>query len=370
MKPGPKNSITDVPGIKVGHAQDLNLMSGTTVVLPQNSAVASVDSRGGGPGTRETDALNPSTVVEEVHAIVLSGGSAIGLDAAGGVASWLKMQGQGFPVARDVSVPIVPAAILFDLLNGGEKSLLNEHTYFDFGKIAAANASYDCPQGNIGAGTGAKAGNLKGGIGTASIQINSIDSTKQSYTVGALVAVNSFGSVTMPGLNDFWAWPMEQNSEYGGRGIPKYLPVKNKKNNIRELSLDFDFENPFKDSFHSSKFEENYDTEIFNKNISTNTTLCVVATDAALDKAQAQRIAIMAQDGIGRAIRPVHTPFDGDTVFVLSLGKVSLSKKPAIDIARLGMMAGDCVTRAIARGVFAAESLGRMTGYKDTLKND
>ena len=134
MQPGPKNSITDVSGIKVGHAQDMKLMSGTTVVLPDAAAVAAVDCRGGGPGTRETDALHPANLVEEVHAVVLSGGSAMGLDAAGGVAAWLKTQGRGFLVAKDVSVPIVPAAILFDLLNGGEKSAMDEHTYFEFGK--------------------------------------------------------------------------------------------------------------------------------------------------------------------------------------------------------------------------------------------
>ena len=157
MQPGPKNSITDVSGIKVGHAQDMKLMSGTTVVIPDEPAVAAVDCRGGAPGTRETDALHPANLVEEVHAVVLSGGSAMGLDAASGVAAWLKSAGRGFPVANDVRVPIVPSAILFDLLNGGDKSEMDEHTYFEFGKSAVASADLECPLGNIGAGTGASA---------------------------------------------------------------------------------------------------------------------------------------------------------------------------------------------------------------------
>ena len=365
MQPGPKNSITDVSGIKVGHAQDMKLMSGTTVVLPDSAAVAAVDCRGGGPGTRETDALHPANLVEEVHAVVLSGGSAMGLDAAGGVAAWLKTQGRGFLVAKDVSVPIVPAAILFDLLNGGEKSAMDEHTYFEFGKKAAVNAGYECPLGNVGAGTGAKAGKLKGGIGTASLQQNTENSAEKVFTVGALAAVNPFGSVTLPGLPDFWAWPFERNAEYGGRGAPKNFSAKGEKseiNKINELALDFDFESPFKDA------ETSYGNDDFVNSVSTNTTLCIVATDATLTKAQAQRVAIMAQDGFARAIRPVHTPFDGDTVFVLATGEIPLSKMPPIDIARLGMMAADCVARAIARGVFAAESLGVWPSYRNSVQ--
>ena len=365
MQPGPKNSITYVSGIKVGHAQDMKLMSGTTVVLPDAAAVAAVDCRGGGPGTRETDALHPVNLVEEVHAVVLSGGSAMGLDAAGGVTAWLKTQGRGFLVAKDVSVPIVPSAILFDLLNGGEKSAMDEHTYFEFGKKAAVNAGYGCPLGNVGAGTGATAGKLKGGIGSASLQQNSDISVEKGFTVGALAAVNPFGSVTLPGLPDFWAWPFERNEEYGGRGAPKVFSAKGEKheiNKFNELVLDFDFESPFKDAKPSSG------NDTFVNSVSTNTTLCIVATDATLTKAQAQRVAIMAQDGFARAIRPVHTPFDGDTVFVLATGEIPLSKMPPIDIARLGMMAAECVARAIARGVFAAESLGVWPSYRNSVR--
>ena len=371
MRPGPKNSITDVSGIKVGHAQDMRLMSGTTVVLPDEAAVAAVDCRGGGPGTRETDALHPANLVEEVHAIVLSGGSAMGLDAASGVAAWLKTQGRGFLVAPNVSVPIVPAAILFDLLNGGEKSGRDEHTYFEFGKDAAARAEYECPLGNVGAGTGAKAGKLKGGIGTASLQQNPESSAEKGFTVGALAAVNPFGSVTLPELPDFWAWPFEINAEYGGRGAPKFVSEKvgkSENNNFNELALDYDFESAFKFAEQSSGKSGNSGKALSANNISTNTTLCVVATDAVLTKSQAQRVAIMAQDGFARAIRPVHTPFDGDTVFVLATGKIPLSKMPPIDIARLGMIAADCVARAIARGVYAAESLGVWPSYKESLQ--
>ncbi len=244
MQPGPKNSITDVSGIKVGHAQDMKLMSGTTVVLPEDAAVGAVDCRGGAPGTRETDALHSANLVEEVHAVVLSGGSAMGLDSAGGVAAWLKTQGRGFPVAKDVLVPIVPAAILFDLLNGGEKSSIDEHTYFEFGKKAAADASYECTSGNVGAGTGAKAGTLKGGIGTASLQQNSKNYTEKDFTVGALAAVNSFGSVTMPDLPNFWAWPFERNAEYGGMDAPKIFSAKNSES--PEMSYLLHFQRPKK----------------------------------------------------------------------------------------------------------------------------
>ena len=371
MKPGPKNCITDVSGIKVGHAQDMKLMSGTTVILPDTAAVAAVDCRGGAPGTRETDVLHSANLVEEVHAIVLSGGSAMGLDAASGASAWLKKKGRGFSVADGVSVPIVPAAILFDLLNGGDKSQIDEHTYFEFGKEAAAKASSECALGNIGAGTGAKAGTHKGGLGTASL-INKIsgNSKDNGYTVGVLGAVNSFGSVTMPNRADFWAWPFERGNEFGGRGVPDFLEDSLHDKDllkINELPLDFDFESPFRQAVISSSLDAPDDVTP-DGSISLNTTLCVVATDAVLTKAQAQRVAIMAQDGFARAIRPVHTPFDGDVVFVLSTGEIRLSSQPSIDIARLGMMAADCTARAIARGVYAADSLGKWHGYHDKFK--
>ena len=186
-----------------------------------------------------------------------------------------------------------------------------------------------------------------------------------------MAVVNSFGSVTLPNRFDFWAWPFEQNGEFGGRGIPKETPSNNKhteKLKIKNLQLDFDFENPFKELEQTTKNNNSVNKATSKNNVSTNTTLCVVATDAALTKAEAKRVAIMAQDGFARAIRPVHTPFDGDTVFVLSTGEIPLSKTPQIDIARLGMMASDCVCRSIARGVYAAESLGTMKSYSDFVK--
>ena len=369
MHPGPKNSITDVSGIKVGHAQDMKLISGTTVVMPDVATVAAVDCRGGAPGTRETDALHPANMLEEVDAIVLSGGSAMGLDAASGVAAWLKSAGRGFAVATGIKVPVVPSAILFDLINGGDKSRMDEHTYFEFGKIAAESADCECPQGNVGAGTGASAGSLKGGIGTASLQQkNGIrteisESENYGFMVGALAAANPSGSVTLPGLDDFWAWPFEQNAEFGGRGAPDVLGNNTSDNakNCSNLLLDYDFESPLSQA-------EQFSKKSTTNHVSTNTTLCVVATDAALTKSQAQRVAIMAQDGFARAIRPVHTPFDGDTVFVLATGRISLSENPLVDIACIGMMAADCVARAITRGVFAAESLGIWPSYKDSIQ--
>jgi L-aminopeptidase/D-esterase-like protein len=177
--------------------------------------------------------------------------------------------------------------------------------------------------------------------------------------------------VTLPDLPDFWAWPFERNAEYGGRGAPEFNSATSEnsaKNNLNELALDFDFESPFKDAEQSSGNADKNGNDAFVNSVSTNTTLCVVATDAVLTKAQAQRVAIMAQDGFARAIRPVHTPFDGDTVFVLATGKIPLSKMPPIDIARLGMMAADCVARAIARGVYAAESLGVWPGYRNSVQ--
>ncbi len=248
----------------------------------------------------------------------------MGLDAASGASTWLKKNGRGFSIADGVSVPIVPAAILFDLLNGGDKSIIDEQTYFEFGKEAAANASSECLLGNIGAGTGAKAGNLKGGIGTSSlINKRSGNSKSNGYKVGVLVAVNSFGSVTMPNREDFWAWPFERGNEFGGRGVPSFLDDSEHDKDlqkINELPLDYDFENPFQESAISSTLDAPKDVSP-DGSFSLNTTLCLVATDAALTKAQAQRVAIMAQDGFARAIRPVHTPFDGDVVFVLSTGK-------------------------------------------------
>lgn len=331
IRPGARNLITDVPGIAVGNAEDHTARSGVTVVLPVAPAVAAIDVRGGAPGTRESDALDPTCLVERVDAIVLSGGSTFGLDAAGGVMSWLHQRGRGFKV-RETVVPIVPSAILFDLNNGGDKDWGDDAPYRALGHRAADTAGQTFALGNVGAGLGARAGRFKGGLGSASFQYQPAEGG-DGYTVGALAAVNSVGSVVMPDTATFWAWPLEQDGEFGGQPPPA--------GGLTASQLDF----PFPAS------------------VGAHTTLAVVATDAALSKAQAGRIAIMAHDGFARAIRPVHTPFDGDSVFVLSTGHRHLAN-PAADIGRIGMLAADCVARAIARGVFAAETLDNLPGYR------
>ncbi len=277
------NNITDIPGLRVGHAGDPKLGSGTTVVVFDAAVTASVDVRGGGPGTRETALLDPAQTVEGIDAIVLSGGSAFGLDAASGVQAYLREQGRGFQV-REARVPIVPGAILFDLLSGGDKDWGRYPPYRDFGYDAAKNAGADVALGSVGAGLGATTVNLKGGIGTASAQ------THDGLWVGAIVAVNAAGSVTIGDGPHFWAAPFEQGKEFGGRGWPANFSAEDLK-------------------FRSKGAP------------GANTTLAVVATDAKLSKAQCKRLAVMAQSGLSRAIYPVHTPLDGDVVFAAALGK-------------------------------------------------
>ena len=325
-----RNLITDVPGLKVGHSTDLRLGSGATVVVFDAPAVASIDVRGGGPGTRESALLDPAGTVAGIDAIVLSGGSAFGLDAASGTQAWLREQGRGFAV-RTARVPIVPAAVLFDLLSGGDKDWGRFPPYRDFGYAAAAAAAADFALGSVGAGTGATTVNYKGGIGSASAQ------TPDGHTVGALAAVNAVGSVVVDRGPWFWAAPFEENDEFGGRGFPAALP---------SAAL-----------------------ELRTKGTpQASTTLVIVATDAALDKAQAKRIAIMAQSGMSRAIYPVHTPLDGDVVFAASTGRRPLVGEPHLGLTGLGAVAANVVARAIARGVFAATALplaGAMRSWQD-----
>lgn len=331
---GLRNAITDVPGIAVGNAEDAAVCTGVTVVLPDEPAVASVDVRGGGTGTRDIELLDPVGTIEYVDALVLSGGSAFGLDAAGGVMSWLAAQGRGFAVG-DAVVPIVPSAILFDLMCGGDKSAFRDATgaglpYRDLARQAAAAAGLDFHLGNAGAGFGATAGQLKGGLGTAS------EVTDDNMTVGAIAAVNARGSAVIPGSAAFWAWPFEQDGEFGGVAPPAGAPA--------DLSVDL--------------------ADDGGAPAGANTTLAIVATDAVLTKAQAKRVAVMAQSGFARALRPVHTPFDGDVVFALSTGQREL-RDPVVDVAKLGVAAADCVARAIARGVYEAQSMGPLRAYKD-----
>lgn len=327
LQPGPRNSITDIAGLKVGNAEDVLVRTGVTVILPDHPVVAVVDVRGGGTGTRELELLGPAASINEIHAIVLSGGSAFGLDAAGGVMAALAAQGRGFAMGDHV-IPIVPSAILFDLWNGGKKSWGMDPPYRSLGIAAAQQAVQDFTLGNAGAGYGAKAGPLKGGLGTASI--------KDPFTgcvVGAVAAVNSFGSVTLPDSACFWAWPFEMNKEFGGFPPPERRPSH----------LDYDFR--------------------IDAKAPTHTTLAVVATDAQLTKAHMQRIAVMAQDGLARAIRPVHSTLDGDVVFALTTGARPVDK-PLETVARLGSLAADCLARAIARGVYEAGDMGEMSSHR------
>lgn len=321
--PGPRNTIADVPGLTVGSAEDLTVRTGVTVVLPGVRAVAAVDVRGGGPGTRETDALAPDTLVDALDAVVLSGGSVYGLGAADAVTAALGAAGKGFVVAPGLrTAPIVPAAILFDLANGGDKDWGTTPPYHRLGAAALAAASSDVRLGSVGAGTGARAGSLKGGLGSASLVLG------DGATVGALAAVNSHGAVTMPGSRAFWAWPFEIGDEFGACPPPT--------RRVAPMDWGLAKRNPA---------------------LRANTTLGVIATDVALTPAQAKRVATMAQDGLARAIRPAHAPFDGDVVFVLSAGDRPLGDPAPRALAELGAAAADTLARAIARGVYLARPL-------------
>lgn len=315
---GPRNLITDVAGLKVGNAADEKLKSGVTVVLCDEPTVASVMVLGGGPGTRDTELLEPHNTVEGVHALVLSGGSAFGLDSASGVQAALRERGIGFDVAGQ-KVPIVPGAILFDLINGGDKDWGRFPPYRDLGYAAVQAASTDFPLGTVGAGTGALTALLKGGLGSASTVL------PNGITVGALVAVNPVGSVTIGTTPHFWAAPFEIGDEFGGLGLPSPLPADTTavRSKLREPSA------------------------------LANTTIAVIATDAKLSKAGAKRLAISAHDGFARGIWPVHTPLDGDLVFGLATGASGKELDPA-DLTDVYAAASATMARAIARGVHAA----------------
>jgi L-aminopeptidase/D-esterase-like protein len=337
LKAGPRNLITDVDGLLVGNAEDERVRSGVSVVLCERPSVASVDVRGGAPGTRETDLLDPSCRVDRIDAVCLSGGSAFGLAAADGVMKWLHERNRGVAIA-DIVVPIVPAAILFDLLNGGDKAW-DWPPYRELGYRAVDRASRAFALGNAGAGLGAKAGNLKGGLGSAS----AVD-PPTGLQVGALVAVNARGYTTMGDMPQFWAWPLEQDREFGGLGPPSHG---------LGLSVSHARAGPNPDPADAARSDPR-----------ANTTIAVVATNARLDKASAQRLAVMAQDGLARSIRPVHTPQDGDTVFAIATGALDLAADP-LALAELGTSAADCLARAVARGVYHAETLGAARSWKD-----
>ncbi|MEJ6404203.1 P1 family peptidase [Yoonia sp. 2307UL14-13] len=317
---GPRNLITDVAGLKVGNAQDDRLKSGSTVLTAGKPFTASVHVMGGAPGTRETDLLAPDRTVTQVDAIVLSGGSGFGLDAGSGVADALRDMGRGYAIG-DMHVPIVPGAIIFDLINGGQKNW-TENPYRKLGRRALEAADKGFEIGSVGAGTGALAGMQKGGLGSASAIL------PDGTTVGALVAVNPLGSVTTPGDRHFWAAPFEMEGEFGGIGpdtITDYvLPAVSRKEEAMMQAV-------------SERM---------------NTTIAIVATDAPLTKTQCHRLAVTAHDGIARAIVPAHTPHDGDLVFGIAMGdETGVDRQRMRDI---GAVAAICLSRAICRGVYAA----------------
>jgi L-aminopeptidase/D-esterase-like protein len=330
FRPAPRNLITDIAGLKVGHATDEKVASGVTALLCTPGWTAAVDVRGGGPGTRETDALAAENLVGRAHAVVLAGGSVFGLGAADGVAAALSSQGIGL-VLRPGSpaIPIVPSAVLHDLANGGDKKWGLEPPYRALGIKAAAAASEEFALGSVGAGRGAMAGFIKGGIGSTSLDLG------EGLIVGALVALNAVGSALMPDGNTYWAWPYEIDREFGGRGGPQG-PV--------------DLSDPAPGQARL--------LEIGRLQPGANTTLAVVACNADLTTVECRRVAMMAHDGMARAVRPAHTPFDGDTIFALASGAAPLggTLTRAAHIARIGSAAADCLTRAIGRAVHHSES--------------
>ena len=354
MRPGPRNLITDVAGLAVGNAEDHDVRTGVTVLLGERPFTAAVHVMGGAPGTRETDLLAPDRLVQEADALVLAGGSAFGLDAASGVADALRAAGRGFAVG-DQRVPIVPAAILFDLLNGGAKDWA-ENPYRGLGARALAAAGRDFALGTAGAGTGATTRGMKGGLGSASAVL------ENGLTVGALVAVNALGSgagggggargggggggaggggggrggggggrgggrargwVTVGGGREFWAAPWELDAEFGGLGLPAAFPAAAEPRP--------------------------------EKRPGAATTIAIVATDARLTRVETQRMATAAHDGMARAIVPSHTPFDGDLIFAAATGARPLAD-PVADLFLLGHAAASCLARAIARAVYLAEA--------------
>src|SRR6516165_179124 len=299
-----KNLITDIAGLRVGHADDARLASGVTAIVFDKPAVAAIDVRGGGPGTREDAALGLANTVDRIDGIALSGGSAFGLEAGGGVQAYLAERGRGF-VVRDAVIPIVPGAICFDLLNGGDKAWGRFPPYRDLGYRAAAGAAVDFALGSVGAGLGASTATFKGGLGSASAK------TPAGVTVGALVVVNAVGSVTVGDGPWFWAAPFEQDNEFGGRGLPP-----------------------------------SFSPDMLKLRIKGGPT----ATEA-----QAKRLAMIAQTGMARAIYPVHAPLDGDLLFAVATGEKPVD--PLVGLTELGMVAANALARAIARGVFHATAL-------------
>jgi L-aminopeptidase/D-esterase-like protein len=325
FRPGRRNLITDVAGLIVGHASDEKVRSGVTTLLCGAGWSAGVDVRGGGPGGRETDALSPENLVGRAHAVVLAGGSVFGLAAADGVAAALSSKGTGLKLRPgSPPIPIVPSAVLHDLGNGGDKNWGLAPPYRELGIRALDAAGEDFALGCFGAGRGAMAGLIKGGIGSASLDLGG------ALVVGALVALNSVGSALMPDGRTYWAWAFELAGEFGGGGGPREI---------------MDLSDPAPDQSRL--------LALGRLQPGVNTTLGVVACNADLTTVECKRVAMMAQDGIARAVRPAHTPFDGDTIFALASGALPLSAElsRAAHVGRIGSAAADCLARAIARAV-------------------
>jgi len=326
----PLNLITDVAGIRVGNADESRVGSGVTVILLDDANVVSGVTRGGAPGTRDTTFLDPEMTMSGTHAIVLSGGSLFGLDAAGGVVNYLRRQGVGITVGS-ARVPLAAQATTFDLLNGGDKDWGRKPPYWDLGWSAAESAAAGAfPLGTVGGGYGATTANLKGGLGSASAV------TASGFAVGAIVVVNAVGMTTIGDTPHFWAAPYEVGAEFGARGLPVSMSPDHLRLRIKGAAP-------------------------------PSTTIALVVTDAILTKSQAKRLAIMADDGLARAIRPAHAPMDGDTVFAAAMLRKPL-RNEAIDLTEIGLAAGDCLARAVARGVYEATALpfpGALPSWRD-----
>ena len=322
---GTRNSITDVPSICVGNYTDHEILSGVTVVMPDDRSIAGVSVMGGAPGTRETDLLDSLNLVQKVDAVLLSGGSAFGLSVADGVMKFLEESGRGYPAREGVLVPIVPAAILYDLYRGSRKGRVNAF----HGYMACKNIGSDCPNGNYGAGTGAIAGGIKGGLGTAS------EILPNGVSVGAIVAVNSAGYIADPLTGGIFA---------------KYLELGSEFNDLPFLPFAGDFIHPL------------------TAKLGQNTIIAVVATDLTLSKAECTKVAKLAHDGIARAVRPSHTMFYGDTIFMISTQKQITNNRRGSIVSLIGYIASDCLSRAIVHAVINAKSVSGIQSYWDKFR--
>ncbi|WP_307831963.1 P1 family peptidase [Prauserella cavernicola] len=329
MNPG--GAITDVPGVLVGHHQRVGdgWATGTTVVLAPDEAVAAVDQRGGAPGTRETNLLEPENLVQRVNAVCLSGGSAYGLAAADGVTRWLGERGRGFPVGTEPHqvVPIVPGAVIFDLPRGDWGNRPDASFGYAACEAAAGGA---VAQGTVGAGAGAQVGSLKGGVGTASEVVD-------GFVVGALAVVNASGEAVRLDTGEPFAADHETGGEFGIARWP------GRPGDVASAAKDL------------------------------NTTIGVVAVDAALSKAECRRLAVAGQDGLARAVRPAHTMFDGDTVFALATGKREVPSAPGrigeasrmVALDALCAAAARVFARAMVHGLLAATAVPGLPAYRD-----